>query len=358
MVDTQTDSYYRQVCENLGVALIATDPDLNILSWNSAAALMFGAGAGHMTSAPMTSVFPQEERVAAAQLLHRSLDEGDISSFEFRHRDEHGKARDLIATIAPIVNDAGERIGVSTCVRDITRRMTLQRELHETRKMTAMGELAGSIAHHFNNILGGIITSVDYAGESGDPRTMQRVLAQTGRALLRTSRLVNGLLAFSGGTQHADDLADFSELLLTLLDDIEPDATKKGIELQTSVPKLPVFPVPRHPVMTILRNITRNAIEAMPGGGVLRIEVQTNDKSIRTDISDTGCGLDENTRARIFEPFWSTKTDPQSDPGAAVGLGLAIAHGLAHVIGGSIEVESAPGLGSCFTVTVPHPEHD
>ena len=106
---------------------------------------------------------------------------------------------------------------------------------------------------------------------------------------------------------------------------------------------------------TVLHNIIQNAIEAMPNGGALRIDVSLEEEAIITRISDTGCGLDAQARSRIFEPFWSTKSKRATESGEGTGLGLAIAHGLMQMIGGSISVSSEPNQGSCFTVRFPRP---
>ncbi|GAF71135.1 unnamed protein product, partial [marine sediment metagenome] len=275
--------------------------------------------------------------------------------FEFQHRDAHGEPREVAGTMAPVVSESGERIGASVCVRDITRRIMLQTELYESRKMVALGEMAGAIAHHFNNILGGVVMSIDYANASGDAAIKSRVLKQVGAALQRATTLVNGLGAFAEGDKRADDLSDLTETVNELADDLEEDLKGRGIEFTLDMPELPVVPVPRVQVRTILHNITQNAIEAMPDGGSLRIDVSFYDHSVVILIVDTGCGLDEAAKSRIFEPFWSTKSVLSARAGEATGLGLAIAHGLVHVLGGTISVTSEPGKGSCFRVTLPRP---
>ncbi len=356
MPDIDAGAYYRQLCEHLGVALIATDLDLNIRIWNSAAARTFGAAARGMVGTPITSIIPQERRRIAEQMLRRAIQTGETIQFEFQHRDAQGKQRELAGTIAPVVSESGERTGASFCVRDITRRIALQNELSESRKMVALGEMAGAVAHHFNNILGGMVTSIDYAHASGDDAVKTRVLEQVGGALQRATTLVNGLLAFAVGDQRADDLSDLTELVNRVADEVEEPLEKRGIKFTVSLPKLPVIPVPRVQVMTILRNIVENGIEAMQGGGSLHIDVSLDKDSVIILIEDTGCGLDEAAKSRVFEPFWTTKGALNSGKDAATGLGLAIAHGLVHMMGGTISVTSERGKGSCFRVTLPNVE--
>ncbi len=348
------EAYYRELCEQIGVALIATDVSLNIRTWNAAAGRMFGAASDRMLGAPAISIIPQDRRIPAQRMFRQAIESGESSELEFQHRDSHGDARELSGTIAPIVSESGARIGASICIRDITRRMHLQAELHESRKMSSLGAMAGAIAHHFNNILGGVVTGIDYANACSDPAVTKRVLEQTSRALIRASVLVNGLLAFAEGTPRADGLSDLTELMNDLADELEPAVEGRNIKFSLNLPAFPIMPVPRTQLYTILRNIAQNAIEAMPNGGSLRIDVSDNESATVIAISDTGCGLDKDTQTRIFEPFWSTKGDGVLGS-AATGMGLAIAHGLAQVIGATITVSSEPEKGSNFTVTIPHP---
>lgn len=354
MSQTSTDAYYRQLCEHLGMALVATDPELKIRTWNAAAARTFGAAAERMIGTPVTHVIPQERRAEAERMLCRTIATGETIQLEFEQRDHQGERRELAATIAPVLSDTGERIGASICVRDITRRMALQAEVSETRKMVALGEMAGAIAHHFNNILGGIVTSIDYARASGDVLIQGRTLKQVGQALQRATALVNGLLAFAEGDRRVEDLSDLTEIVTELADELEERVEDRGIKFVFEMATLPVMPVPKVQLTTILHNITQNAIEAMPDGGTLCLDVSTDARSLIILIRDTGRGLDEAAKTRIFEPFWTTKSDSlAARPGVAAGLGLAIAHGLVHMLGGTITVTSELGKGSCFRVTFP-----
>jgi len=350
---TERESYYRDVCSQIGVALITTDTELRIRSWNAAAARMFGAASERMLGTSILSIVPGERRAVAERMLHRALDLGEGSEFEFEHRDVSGQRRELAVAIAPIIVDSGERIGASLCLRDITRRIDLQSELDESRKMAALGEMAGAIAHHFNNVLGGVVTSIDYAIESQDVALTQRMLKQVSPALMRTTALVNGLLAFAEGGPRADDLADLTEVLNELADETELIVAGRGIKFSMTLAKLPVTPVPRMQLLTVLRNIIQNAIEAMPEGGSLRIGASTDERIVTVSVSDTGCGIDDLTRSRMFEPFWTTKGVLSASSGRATGLGLAIAHGIIQRMGGGISVESEPSRGATFTVTVP-----
>ena len=353
-----SESYFRQLAEQMGIALIATDLDLNIQIWNAAAARMFGAAADRMIGTPAASIVPQERRMVAERMLRRALESGQTYQFAFQHRDIEGHQRELAGTIAPVISESGDCIGTSVCVRDITQRIHLQNELNESRKMVSLGALAGGIAHHFNNILGGVITSVDFALTGNDPAITNRVLQQTGKALQRATTLVNGLLAFAEGGHHPDDLGDFTEIIFELADEVEALIKGRGIDFELNIPKLPILPMARTQVLTVFHNIVQNAIEAMPQGGTLTIDVSLKPDWAVTCITDTGVGLDETARSHIFEPFWSTKgaLSSSTTDTEGTGLGLAIAHGVAQTIGGVITVTSEPKKGSSFKISLPRPD--
>jgi len=350
------NAYYRQLCEHLGMAVVATDLDLNIVSWNAAAARTFGAAADRMVGTRVTGILPQERREAAEDMVRRAIETGETIQLEFEHRDAQGSRRELAGTIAPVVLEDGQRVGASICIRDITRRIDLQARLHESRKMASLGEMAGAIAHHFNNILGGVVTSIDYALACGNVAAQGRVLEQVGLALQRATTLVSGLLAFAEGDRRTDDQSDLTELISAVADRTEMEVKGRGIAFSLRMPDLPILPVPRFPVTTALTNIVRNAIEAMPDGGRLVIDVSLARECAIILVEDTGCGLDEMAKSRIFEPFWSTKDQLAAGTTEGIGLGLAIAHGLIQMIGGTITVTSELGKGSCFRVTLPRSE--
>lgn len=354
MAERDVDAYYRQLCETLGSALMAADTDLKIRVWNAVASRMFGASESLMLGQPVISVIPQTARAQVESLLADALERGDTCRFEFEHRDAQGSGRELAGTIAPVVSEEGTCLGVSICFRDITKRIELQQRLDDNRKMVSLGEMAGAMAHHFNNILGGVVTSIDFARAQRNPLVDRRVLEQVGDALAKATSLVNGLLAFAEGDKSREDLADLTEVLNEVVDDTESRLRDTGITLRVDLAPLPVIAINRAATATILGNIIQNAIEAMPESGTLEITARLVETHVEVTISDSGAGMEESVCGRIFEPFWTTKgVLGQGGGGGGVGLGLAVAHGLTQMVGATISVESAPGHGARFTLRIP-----
>jgi len=146
MSKVQTDSYYRHLCNHLGVAVVATDADLKIRTWNQAATRMFGASEELMSGTPVQSIFPQTHRRRCRELIERAFQSGEITSTEYDQRDDHGQFQELIATFAPIVSDSGDRIGASVSIRDITHRIAVQREPERLPTTSTINSAASSRA--------------------------------------------------------------------------------------------------------------------------------------------------------------------------------------------------------------------
>jgi len=345
---------FRYLFASAGVAMIATDRELKIKSWNQAATRIFGASASQMMGTETAAIIPQRRRQVAKRVLRRAIEHAESNEFEFQHRDEKGLFRELAVTVTPISDDAGGRHGALICVRDITRRVEAVAEMLDSQKMASLGEMAGEVAHHFTNILGGVVTSVDYALAGDEDAVCRRVLEQTARALGRATHLVRGLLAFAEGDRQHQDQSDLTELVLEVAHGLEQRSREQGVTFTLDTPTLPVLAVARNPVTTVLQNLTQNALDAMPDGGELTLEVRHDENRVLIQIRDTGRGLDPDELKRVFEPFYRAKsTRSSSVPTKARGLGLAVAFGIMQSLGGSIAARSERDKGSCFEVSIP-----
>ena len=256
--------------------------------------------------------------------------------------------------------------GIQIWVRDISKEISLQRQLLQAQKMEAIGTLAGGVAHDFNNMLTIILGYAEILlsdMDEQDPRSEDLdKIVQTAK---NGADLVKRLLTFS---RKAD--IEFRPLELN----VEIERTQKLWE--RTLPKMidirlnledKLAPINADPVQIdqILMNLAINARDAMPDGGKLAIETknvtlderycesQVNvrpGKYVMLSISDTGHGMDEPTRARVFDPFFTTK---ERDATKGTGLGLAVVHGIVDQHGGHMICESEPGKGSTFRIYFP-----
>jgi PAS domain S-box-containing protein len=236
--------------------------------------------------------------------------------------------------------------------------------LRRSQKMEAVGQLAGGVAHDFNNQLGIIIGYLDFlaARLAGDDKPRQWVETAT-QATLRCMDLTRQLLAFSRRQAKEKRIADLNTEL-SKMDTLIARSVTPAITVRT-YPGEGLWPVAIDPgeFQDAILNLVLNARDAMPEGGQLIIEtsnklVDTHHASLDPElapgdyvqvmVSDTGCGMDKATVERVFEPFFTTKPE-----GKGTGLGLAMVYGFAKSFGGEIKAYSEPGVGTTFRLYLP-----
>ncbi len=246
---------------------------------------------------------------------------------------------------------------VLAVIRDINERKRLEEDLRRAQKMEAVGRLAGGVAHDFNNLLTAILGYCEMlADETPDADPRRKAVLEIKRAGERAAALTAKLLAFSRRQVLDVKPVDLSALVADLrptLERIVGDRVNVVTDLAADLRPVVADPLQ---LEQIVINLAVNARDAMPAGGTLSIATANLSGSdcppsgpcVMLRVRDTGEGMDETTRARLFEPFFSTK-------GAArgTGLGLATVYGTVEQHRGRITVESAPGAGATFTVYLP-----
>ncbi|TAL10512.1 MAG: PAS domain-containing sensor histidine kinase [Nitrospirae bacterium] len=264
-----------------------------------------------------------------------------------------GAARLLGVHAVPLRAEPDGRDGLLAVTRDVTRLRETETALRESRKMAAVGHLAGGFAHDFNNLLNGIMGGLwMVATKLGPDHPATPLVAAAGQAGRRAADLIRQLLTLgrrSKGEARLVELPSLSEdVARRLRVTLDP-----GIEVVVQADP-GAWPVNAHlgELRQALVLLCENARDAMPQGGRLRIEVSNLTKNegefVRLVVSDTGTGMDEETAGRVFEPFFTTKPE-----GKALGLGLTVVQATITRLGGTIAVESEPGRGSRFVVEIP-----
>ncbi|MBF0381967.1 MAG: PAS domain S-box protein [Magnetococcales bacterium] len=267
----------------------------------------------------------------------------------------------VISIKFPLFDSENNPYAVCGMATDITERKNLELQLRQSKKMEAVGTLAGGVAHDFNNILGIIKGNVEL-GELGisDPK---EVLQNIDKATERGKGLVLQLLTFSRKTQTSKQLLDPIPLIKEVLKFMR-STMPSSIKIVESFPNsaVQIYGDPTH-IHQIIMNLCTNANYAMgEGGGVLTLEVKTlaiNEEQakqidnkqgnyIEIVVKDTGLGIDQDILEHIFEPFFTTKTKEKG-----TGLGLSVVHGAVQECGGSIQIASEPGQGTTFKVYLP-----
>ncbi len=250
-------------------------------------------------------------------------------------------------------------------------RERLQNQLHQAQRLESLGQLAGGIAHDFNNLLAVIINYAAFVADDLDAaeitdesrKAMREDVEQISLAAEKAAHLTHQLLAFARREVVQPAVVDVNDVVAGV-EQLLRRTLGEQVELHSSLADdlLPVLADPGQ-LEQILVNLAVNARDAMPDGGVLRIDTANMDidedyaasrpelspgQYVRMRVSDTGVGMSPETAQRVFDPFFTTKP-----PGQGTGLGLATVYGIVQQAGGRAQIYSEPGVGTTFTVLLP-----
>ncbi|MDY0063048.1 MAG: PAS domain S-box protein [Myxococcota bacterium] len=355
----ESEERFRSVIDNTpNVAIEVFDLDGRVLFWNPAAARLFGIPATEAIGATLGELIlcpaAAAEFQQALHAVHASGEPHGPTEWDCTVRG--GGTRKVYSTIFRLSGD--KNAPQFACIDiDISERVRLEEQLLQAQKMESLGRLTGGIAHDFNNLLTPILGHAELLLPTlpeQDPRRagLQAIL----QAGARARDLTQQLLAFA--RKRIMELAplDLREVLQDFVRMLQR-TIREDIRLDLRLPSdVPLVRADRSQLTQVLMNLVVNALDAMPEGGVLRLELAAGPAlleagdvpGVRLWIIDTGIGMEQETLDRLFEPFFTTK-----ESGKGTGLGLATAYGIVQQHGGTIRVTSSPGQGSAFEVLLP-----
>ena len=257
-------------------------------------------------------------------------------------------------------SEEGSPIGFRGVLRDVTERIrneeareTLEAQLRRAQRAEAIGTLAGGVAHNFNNLLMGIQGNVGLLlMDLVEDDPLREPIERIGELVSSGAGLTAQLLGFARAGRHTVQAIEVNPLVRSVADTIR--VTRRDVRVRVELdPDVAPVRADRGQIEEVLLNLAINACDAMPSGGDLtfqsssRVE-ESGAGEVAITVRDTGAGMDHATQERIFEPFFTTK-----GLGRGTGLGLASAWGIVQSHKGRFEVESAPGMGSSFTIVLP-----
>lgn len=221
-------------------------------------------------------------------------------------------------------------------------------QLMRSEKLAALGRLAAGIAHEVNNPLQPVLNCLEVAIEDIEQNGTvdTEVLRVAENEVQRIKTIVSRLLDFSRPSTSDKSTVDLRILVNEVLALTQRQLERMRIRVQTTLQPVPEIIGNSTQLKQVMLNFLLNAMQAMPDGGELRIDLYTEHDGVCMAVTDSGIGMDEQTIAQIFDPFYSTKED-------GTGLGLAVSYGIVQGHDGDIRVESRPGQGSCFTLWLP-----
>ena len=358
-----SEGRYRSLFEGVVHGIYRVGLDGQFLQVNPALVAMLGydSAADVLKLNAATDVHVYRE--GSPPLLQKWLQEKRIED-EVTWRRRDGTIITVRLNGRPLTDEQGAVQAFEFIAEDVTERRSLEQELRQAQKIEAVGQLAGGIAHEFNNYLGVILGYSDFlVEEAGTNESLRRGVAEIKAATQRAASLTRQLLAFSRKQVLEPAILDLNQVIWEahkLLRRLVP----ANIEIVPVLdPALGSVKADPGQIQQILINLLINARDAMPQGGKVTIETANTevDESycgqhpgiqpgthILLTVRDTGCGMDAETRSHIFEPFFTTK-----EQGKGTGLGLSTIYGIVNQSGGHLNVESSLGKGTVFRIYLP-----
>ncbi len=347
-------------------SVILIDPEGTILDLNENSAHRREINKVQMLGRNLFHFLPPEAAANRQKAVKQALEEKRLVQY-----DEARGGKDYRIRLFPVIDNMGKVIQIAGFSRDITEskqaekeKVQLEAQFRQAQKMESVGQLAGGVAHDFNNMLGVILGHAELAQKKLDPsHPLFNNLEEIRKAAGRSAQITRQLLAFARKQTVVPKILDLNDTVEGMLKMLRR-LIGENINLAW-LPETGLWPVKMDPsqIDQILANLCVNARQAIAGVG--KITVATGNCSldakfcddhagflsgeyVRIVVSDNGCGMDSQTLTRIFEPFFTTKA-----VGEGTGLGLATVYGAVKQNNGFIYAESEPGQGATFTIYLP-----
>ena len=356
----EANDFLMNLIESSVDGIIVTDMKGDILIFNKGAENLLGYKAEEVVGKMNVRSIYQPGVAKEVMDKLRSPDFGGVGklmSFPIIHRRKDGELieGDLSASI--IYDEKGQEIASIGIFKDLRERLRIERELQkmqeallQSEKLAAMGRLTSQIAHELNNPIYGIMNTLELLKTEIPPESKRRrILELSLSEIQRLAEMLRNMLSFSKPEEEKRRPLKIDELIEGILLVMEKQMKESNIQVETSFdPDLPEIMASTNQMRQVMLNILKNAKEAMPKGGTLFIRTSRKDHRVLIHIQDTGIGIPEEIRDKIFDAFFTTKQKVKG-----VGLGLSVCYGIVKDHGGEIKVESELAKGTTFTISLP-----
>jgi two-component system sensor histidine kinase HydH len=337
------------VVENVPIGLLALDHQGKIAAFNRGAETILQLSAPQVIGQAADRIIPVELLAE----INYSKKQAEVIEKEIECKIAGGKMVPLEIGASSLKDENDVLLGNILLFKDLTEVRTLRREVARSQRLASVGRLAAGVAHEIRNPLSSIKGFATYFKERYPDRPDDQ---QTADIMIqevdRLNRVVGQLLEFARPVPVKPKPVALQALLNDSIKLIEDRAAEKDISIKTqnNIEVQEVWIDPDR-INQVLLNLYLNAIDSMESGGELKVEISSDGqrRDVLIQVSDTGCGISREDLSRIFEPYFTTKS-------TGTGLGLAIAHNIVEAMGGRIKVNSEPGKGTVFSVTIPFPK--
>jgi two-component system NtrC family sensor kinase len=356
----EVNHFLNRLIEASPDGIIVTDSKGDIIIYNKAAEQLLGYGRDELIGrANIKDLYPRglARKIRETMLDEKSGKKGILPPTELYVKNKAGEVIDISLSASIIYDEKGDELASIGIFNDLSEMIRVKRKLKETQdqlfqaeRLAAMGRLTSQIAHELNNPLYGIMNTLELLkAEIPEASRRRRLLDMSLSEVVRLSVMLKNMLTFSRPEEEARKEIDISTFLESILMLFEKQLLESDIKLITAFDEtVPAIMVSPGQMRQVFLNIIKNGVEAMPHGGTLSVATKIEDNHLMIVVRDTGMGMDEEVKEKIFDAFFTTKEEVRG-----VGLGLSVCYGIIQDHGGTIDVESAPGKGSTFTVLLP-----
>jgi PAS domain S-box-containing protein len=342
----ETKQYLENLLENANDVIYTLDTEQRFTYVNSKIEA-WGYRKDDLLGRPYLALLSKRHR---GRRLKDTLDIGAKQVYEVEVVARTGEPRAVMVSVSPLHGAEGAILGVLGIARDMTETKKLEQQIRNSEKLASVGRLAAGVAHEINNPLGGILNCL-YNLRKGtlSPSRQEEYRVSMEDGVRRVQKIVRQLLDFSQQHDPEFALTDINLVVDRVLVLTTHLFAPNRIRLETGFGQgLPNIMVDRHMIEQVLMNLVLNAVQAMKDGGGLTIRTSVVEGVCLIEVCDTGSGIPPAVLPRIFDPFFSTKSE-----GEGTGLGLSVSLGIVERHGGKILVDSEVGKGTIFTLCLP-----
>ncbi|MBN1997616.1 PAS domain S-box protein [candidate division KSB1 bacterium] len=349
----ESERRYRSIVTFAADAIVSIDPETKVTSWNQGAEKIFryyekeALGRKIDELVAKTQVTHEAEKLSARVIRGQS-----IKSFEAIRYTKDGEPKNVLISAAPIKNEKNQVEAVSLMYKDITELKQAHNQLVQTEKQATLGIIAGSIGHELNNLVGGILVQAKllqshYENPDRVRETNELFLMNLEKIALHAKNL----LSLSRPTKPSFEILDLNQVLTETTSTLVLSGILKYFKIEYDLTNKTAYVYgDRHFLEQVFRNLEINAAHAMHQKGTLTLRTLINDKNRHFEciFQDTGAGIPEEIREKIFQPFFTTKSS-----GEGTGLGLPIVKNIIEQHKGYVRIDSNEKKGTAVTVGIP-----
>ena len=344
--------FMANILQDSADAIITMNPDEIITSWNRGAESIFGYSAAEAVGKPIHILVPPDLRESREleKLQEKMRSQGAVRSYQTERLTKDGRRIQVIFTRTAIRDDSGRVVGASAVLKDVTFYRNLEKQLADAEHLATLGELSAGLAHEVKNPLAGIKGAIDVIRESLAPENEHReILGDVLHEVNRIDKIVRDLLNYAKPRPASHSDVRLQDIVQRIVGIVRQSSNNQSVTIRVAeLNEIPGFTGDETQLEQVVLNLLLNARNVTPPGGNIdvRLSYDRDEHRVHLQVEDNGPGIPEEIRKKIFQPFFTTRTD-------GTGLGLATCLKNVQYHGGSVDVESEMGVGTRFNVTIP-----